>query len=217
MLRSPVRGSSHREQRGSAYGYLTPKLSSTPNFTGRKRGRLLTLDTHPGGVSPLYAEKVIGGDQNLLAIVGYQDEESPGRKIIELADLPPEERKVVLNEVEYKVKCQVGTFGLSAHADGLGITSSVKGLKPGFVLINHGNEESLRGLAKSLAEELPDARIDVAEPLRPYDFVSSPGKRRVYAFRPGISGISLWRDEPLDSRGAADLWKGEPTHAAPQP
>lgn len=158
-----------------------------------------------GGVSPIYAERILEDEKNLLAIVGYQDEESPGRRLLDLAELQKNERTILLNENEYRVRCKVGKFGLSAHADSLGIIASVKALRPDFVLLNHGNEESLEALSQALADELPDTRIEVAGSGGVYEYVLAPGggKRR-YSLKPQVRRIALHKEEPVDPE---ELWQ----------
>ncbi|MDD4791626.1 MAG: MBL fold metallo-hydrolase [Firmicutes bacterium] len=158
-----------------------------------------------GGVSPIYAEKIVESEKNLLAIVGYQDEESPGRRLMDLIDLPESERTIVLNEREHRVRCKVGKFGLSAHADSLGIVASVKALMPNFVLLNHGNEESLAGLSQALADELPDTRIEVADSLGVHEYSAADGgAKRRYSLKPQVHRIALHKEEPVDTE---ELWQ----------
>jgi len=158
-----------------------------------------------GGVSPIYAERIVGNEKNLLAIVGYQDEESPGRRLLDLAELPENERTILLNDTEHQMKCKVEKYGLSAHADSLGIIASVKALKPCFVLVNHGDNESLSQLSQGLADELPDVRIEVADLVQAYEYVPARGSaKRRYSLRPEVHRIALHRDEPVDLE---ELWK----------
>lgn len=63
-----------------------------------------------GGPSVFYAEKLVENQNALIAITGYQDEESPGRKLLELTELPESERKIELNGKEYEVKCKVEKY-----------------------------------------------------------------------------------------------------------
>lgn len=158
-----------------------------------------------GGVSPVYAEKIVASDKNLLAIVGYQDEESPGRRLMDLIDLPDSERTIALNDHEHRVRCKVEKFGLSAHADSLGIVASVKALMPGFVLLNHGTEESLSALSQALADELPDTRIEVAGPSGTYEYLPpGGGGNRRYSLKPQVRRIALHKEEPVDP---GELWQ----------
>ncbi|HAI85596.1 MAG TPA: hypothetical protein DCL63_01235 [Firmicutes bacterium] len=125
-----------------------------------------------GGVSPVYAERIVQGRRNLLAIVGYQDEESPGRRLLDLAGRAQGERFIRLGDAECQVKCKVAKFGLSAHADSLGVAASIKPLEPRFVLVNHGNDESLEAMSETLAAQLPESRVEVAAPGAVYDYAA---------------------------------------------
>ncbi|MBP7868663.1 MAG: MBL fold metallo-hydrolase [Firmicutes bacterium] len=173
-----------------------------------------------GGVSPVYAERIVGGRKNLLAIVGYQDEESPGRRLLDLAGRTEGERVIRLGDAEYQVRCRVARFGLSAHADSLGIAASIKPLAPRLVLVNHGNDESLEAMSEALASQLPEADVRVAIPGQVYEYaadrgVSAEGRRvadangeadggrvtagrpRKYSLNPKLREISMHRDDAV--------------------
>jgi len=173
-----------------------------------------------GGVSPVYAERIVEGRKNLLAIVGYQDEESPGRRLLDLAGRTEGERVIRLGDAEYQVRCRVAKFGLSAHADSLGISASIKPLAPRLVLVNHGNDESLEALSETLASQLPEARVEVAVPGQIYEYaaddgVAAEGRRvaeanadadggratagrpRKYSLNPKLREISMHRDDAV--------------------
>ena len=155
-----------------------------------------------GGVSPVYAERIVEGRKNLLAIVGYQDEESPGRRLLDLANRTEGERTIRLGDAEHQVRCSVAKFGLSAHADSLGITASIKPLAPRFVLVNHGNDESLAAMSEALAAQLPEARVEVAVPGLAYDHAADgsgtiAGRPRKYSLNPKLREVSLHRDDAV--------------------
>ncbi|HNU95052.1 MAG TPA: MBL fold metallo-hydrolase, partial [Bacillota bacterium] len=173
-----------------------------------------------GGVSPLYAERIVEGRKNLLAIVGYQDEESPGRRLLDLAGRKEGERAIRIGDAEYQVRCSVGKFGLSAHADSIGIAASIKPLAPRVVLVNHGNDESLEAMSEALASQLPEARVEVASPGVAYEYaacgdvaaegsMATEGSRtteggmatarrpRKYSLNPKLREISMHRDDAV--------------------
>ena len=71
-----------------------------------------------GGASSAYAQRLASGPENLIAITGYQDEESPGRALLDLArEREASQRVLTLNGQRLQVACQVETYSLSAHAD----------------------------------------------------------------------------------------------------
>lgn len=104
-----------------------------------------------GGASQSYARHWLPGDKNLIAITGYQDEESPGQALMRLALLPQDEpRFFAMSGVQVEVRCKVEQYSLSAHADGMELTGMVAKLKPKLVLPVHGDAAAREALAFSL-------------------------------------------------------------------
>ncbi|WP_391206706.1 MBL fold metallo-hydrolase [Psychrobacillus sp. L4] len=106
-----------------------------------------------GGASSWYAERLVAGDKNAIFITGYQDEESPGRKLLDLAD--GVEKTLELNGSIHQVKCRIGKYGLSAHADANEMNRFIQTLKPTYTLLVHGDDE-----ARSRLGELIDTRFE---------------------------------------------------------
>jgi len=115
-----------------------------------------------GGPSIFYAEKIVQSQNALVAITGYQDEEAPGRKLLELAELPENERKIELNGKEYEVRCRVEKYGLSAHSDRDKILGFLSTLRPRTVIFAHGSEEAISQISDMAVKEL-DANIVVPQ------------------------------------------------------
>jgi Cft2 family RNA processing exonuclease len=113
-----------------------------------------------GGASAYYAERLLSGEKNAILLTGYQDEESPGRKLTELADKPAEERKILLNGQEIAVRCKVEKYNLSAHADQQEIFGFLTAIKPKRTLLTHGQAEARAALAAAL-----DHRLAVSLPV----------------------------------------------------
>ncbi|RYM04668.1 MBL fold metallo-hydrolase [Sporolactobacillus sp. THM7-7] len=101
-----------------------------------------------GGASVWYAERLIGSEKNAIFITGYQDEESPGRKLLNLAD--GETHELELNGTGHEVKCWVGKYGLSAHGDAGELNRFIGMLKPAHTLLVHGDEEARFALNESM-------------------------------------------------------------------
>jgi Cft2 family RNA processing exonuclease len=93
-----------------------------------------------GGASSWYAERLISDEKNAIFLTGYQDEESPGRKLLNIAD--GIENQLELNGTVFPVKCQVGKYGLSAHADSNEMTRFIQSLRPTYTLLVHGDDEA---------------------------------------------------------------------------
>lgn len=128
------------------------------------------------GASPAYARAWLPDPAAALLVVGYQDAESPGRRLLELQpgetlSLPGEgegERTEVL------VQASTGRFHLSAHADRVGLSALIGRRDPGRALLVHGEAGARSSLAKSLG-----GRLDTVLPakLEPIELADS-GRRR---------------------------------------
>ncbi len=105
-----------------------------------------------GGASTFYAARLAGGEGNLIAITGYQDEESPGRRLLELAESSA--RRLVLEGREVEVRCRVETYHLSAHADRNEIVALAARLKPREVVLVHGAAGARSALAREVGRAL---------------------------------------------------------------
>ena len=126
-----------------------------------------------GGASSFYAERMVSDPNNLIAITGYQDEESPGRALLDLTrKTAQEDRVLTLNGEAKAVSCAVESYSLSAHADGGELTSLIRRLSPRTVCLVHGDPEARGALAEALDRILPDG-------------VQTPDNGSVFAFDPG--------------------------------
>jgi Cft2 family RNA processing exonuclease len=104
-----------------------------------------------GGASAVYAADWIRQPKNLIILTGYQDEESPGQALLNLATLPPDQpRQFKLAGIMTDVRCHVESCWLSAHADDAELTSFAARLQPQLILPVHGDGEARESLAKSL-------------------------------------------------------------------
>lgn len=115
-------------------------LSSKPCCIVASSGMLI------GGASSWYAERLVTDEKNAIFITGYQDEESPGRKLLQVAD--GLEDQLELNGTNYPVSCRIGKYGLSAHADANEMNRFVQTLHPTYTLLVHGDDEARQQLAE---------------------------------------------------------------------
>lgn len=150
---------------------LTPRLQRqihkgfAPFFTGMVRSvtnhkqREKLLEGSPacvvtssgmltGGPSAYYASHLAGREDASILITGYQDEEAPGRKLLNLAD--KKEKTIELNGQTITVNCQFDRYSLSAHADGSELTAFVSHLKPRQVALVHGDQEARTSLGQQM-------------------------------------------------------------------
>lgn len=103
-----------------------------------------------GGPSQLYAEKLVSVENACIVLTGYQDEEAPGRKLLELTEEDNEDKVFELNGKSIPLKCSIKKVGLSAHGDKSEIKALADFLSPKNVFLVHGNEEIISSLAKEM-------------------------------------------------------------------
>ncbi|MFV9505608.1 MAG: MBL fold metallo-hydrolase [Oscillochloridaceae bacterium umkhey_bin13] len=186
-----------------------------------------------GGPSVWYAERLIAQPAAAIFFSGYLDDEAPGRRLLDLAEAAPAERRITLNGRDLPVVCEIGRYSLSAHADGDELAAIVRSLQPRTVALVHGDPEARAALAAKLhgmAEVLtpqdgttlrsvpserggrrvsaPPARPAPREPLGNGQPLSEPALERLWtAVRDG-SGVQV-----LSVRDLARAWFGDQVEA----
>ncbi|MDE2697420.1 MAG: MBL fold metallo-hydrolase, partial [Gemmatimonadota bacterium] len=155
-----------------------------------------------GGASSFYAECLAGDAANLIAITGYQDEESPGRALLNLMQArDSEERVLMLNGQRVRVACQVEPYSLSAHADGGELTGLVQRLKPRTCFLVHGDAEARSALSSMVDVYLPEG-VQLPENGGAYSVEAMRTMRqRGYGrrvSRAGIAGGRVLSDDTLE-------------------
>ncbi|MCD7957660.1 MAG: MBL fold metallo-hydrolase [Lachnospiraceae bacterium] len=107
-----------------------------------------------GGPSVEYAKKIAPMENGYIVITGYQDEEAPGRQIVELLDdgmkKAADTRFLTLGGTRVPVRCTLRRAGLSAHADKAEIENLLERLSARNVFLVHGDKEVIPSLAKDL-------------------------------------------------------------------
>ena len=101
-----------------------------------------------GGPAQAYARALAGQPQHAILLTGYQDEESPGRRLQEMAARGRGTLRLGKDKVD--VQCRLATYSLSAHADSGQLVSFVETLDPTQVFLVHGDEEARTSLAAAL-------------------------------------------------------------------
>ena len=104
-----------------------------------------------GGPSQFYAAELATDPKNAIFITGYQDEESPGGKVLALAD--GKERSLRLMERVVHFECQISKYNLSAHADAVQIAALLEKLGPRLCYLVHGDEGARAALAPMISCE----------------------------------------------------------------
>src|SRR5260221_5646000 len=101
-----------------------------------------------GGPSAWYAARLAPNPNASILITGYQDEESPGKKLLDLAE--HKQNTLELGGQQVQVQCSVAKYSLSAHADGGELASYASSLNPRNVALVHGDEEARQALRRLL-------------------------------------------------------------------
>jgi Cft2 family RNA processing exonuclease len=164
-----------------------------------------------GGPSAFFAARLVDRPEASILITGYQDEEAPGRRLLDAAT--GANRTLTLQGKPVTLRCRVEKYGLSAHADGAELAGLVSALKPKAVALVHGDPEARAALAARLRDQtvvlLPRdgetiavkgsggdgvmGRIDVASSPR-HPVTPSPAH-------------PLGKGAPLDTAGLEQLWQ----------
>jgi Cft2 family RNA processing exonuclease len=103
-----------------------------------------------GGPSLSYARALAPKPQNAILLTGYQDEESPGRRLQELTERGSGSIRLGKDKVD--VQCRLGTYSLSAHADEAQLISLTETLNPEHVFLVHGDAAARQSLEKALSQ-----------------------------------------------------------------
>jgi Cft2 family RNA processing exonuclease len=100
-----------------------------------------------GGPSMAYARALAGQPEHAILLTGYQDEESPGRRLQEMAERG--RGSLWLGKDKVDVQCRLGTYSLSAHADESQLINMVETLNPAHVMLVHGDEAARASLEQA--------------------------------------------------------------------
>jgi len=102
-----------------------------------------------GGPSLSYAAALASKPENAILLTGYQDEESPGRRLQELSERGSGSLRLAGQKID--VQCRIATYSLSAHADESQIINLTETLAPEHVLLVHGDAPARASLEKALS------------------------------------------------------------------
>lgn len=135
----PIKNNAHRQEVAE---------SDTPLVVVASSGMLT------GGASVVYARAFAGDERNAIYLTGYQDEESPGRFLQRML----REREAG-GEVGWKLdgktvtlRCELGTYSLSAHADEGELVSIAEAYDAQEIMLVHGDPSARHSLATRLRQ-----------------------------------------------------------------
>ena len=100
-----------------------------------------------GGASVAYAKGLAANEKNAIFLSGYQDAESPGRRLQELTQ---GDTLTFADGTSASVNCQVERFKLSAHSDQGQLLSVIKQVNPKELALVHGEEYALSAMREKV-------------------------------------------------------------------
>lgn len=136
-------------------GKVTRVRSTWDSVRSFKSGVIIaTSGMLTAGPALTWAREVLPDPGSALLLCGYQDEESPGRALMDLMEsigprslgLPDRDGRLV----DVDVLARVDKFGLSAHADRDGLLRLVDEVAPAEVMLVHGYPGKQRRFAEVL-------------------------------------------------------------------
>ncbi len=155
-----------------------------------------------GGPSVQYASHLAASENACIIITGYQDEESPGRQLLNLLENPAD-AKLTLNGTTVPVKCRIEQVGLSAHGDKYEILNLLERLSPRHIYLVHGNPDAMEELGKELAGQDYRRQIYLPECGQSFEF-SLHSKRQQLSFCPAFT---LQRTDAYTPKEEKILWE----------
>ena len=135
----PIRSSQHRQEIAR---------SSQPLVVVASSGMLT------GGASVVYARHFAPDERSAILMTGYQDEEAPGRFLQRMMKerQAGETPTLKLDNATVKVRCEIDTYSLSAHADEMELLSFAEALKADDIMLVHGDPGARHSLATALRQ-----------------------------------------------------------------
>lgn len=135
----PIRNTAHR---------MEIAMSEEPAVVVASSGMLT------GGASVVYAKHFAPDERNAILLTGYQDEEAPGRFLQRIMKERQEGQTPTLkfDDATVKVRCEIGTYSLSAHADEMELVSFADALKADDIMLVHGDPSARHSLATALRQ-----------------------------------------------------------------
>lgn len=131
-----------------------------------------------GGASQFYAQHLAPVAENAIFLTGYQDEEAPGKALQRLVKEhnPEEETRIRLGKESVTVRCEIGSYSLSAHADEDELVSIARALGAKEVLLVHGDASARHSLATALRQRQIITHTPQTGTVREYQFAKKQWK-----------------------------------------
>ena len=117
---------------------------------GKPRCIIASSGMLTGGASVVYAKGLAANEKNAIFLSGYQDAESPGRR---LQQLTQGDTLTFADGTSVAVNCQVERFSLSAHSDQGQLLSVIKQVKPKALALVHGEQNALSAMREKIEKK----------------------------------------------------------------
>jgi Cft2 family RNA processing exonuclease len=107
-----------------------------------------------GGASVVYAKAFASDERNAILLTGYQDEEAPGRFLQRIMREKDKGETPTLNlgKDKVKVRCEIDTYSLSAHADESELINVAEAFGAEEIMLVHGDSGARHSLATGLRQ-----------------------------------------------------------------
>jgi putative mRNA 3-end processing factor len=139
-------------QRATSHArFVTGRDGQRRRICQQKAAIVTTSGMLSGGPAMTYVPEVAPNPTNLVAMTGYQVEDTPGRELLETGSAEFDGRRI-------PVSAQVAQYDFSAHADEAGIRAFLDSYRDATVLVNHGDD------CERFAADLRDDGYDASAP-----------------------------------------------------
>ncbi|MEF8772719.1 MBL fold metallo-hydrolase [Halodesulfurarchaeum sp.] len=146
-----VRDSEALQRAISHARFVTGRDGQRKRIAAQSTAIVTTSGMLSGGPAMTYIPEIRSDPTNLIAMTGYQVQDTPGRELLETGSAEIDNRRM-------RVAAQVEQYDFSAHADRNGLRSFLEPYRDTPVLVNHGDR------CERFAQELQQDGYEVSAP-----------------------------------------------------
>ncbi|MBZ0297778.1 MAG: MBL fold metallo-hydrolase [Anaerolineae bacterium] len=178
-----------------------------------------------GGASVTYAKAWAGDERNAIFLTGYQDEEAPGRFLQTMMRKRQagEEFTLKIDDSAVGVRCEVGTYSLSAHADENELVQYASAFDVEEIMLVHGDPGARHSLATALRQRVRRVQTPRIGQTISFSFAKRPwalGRIKTGEESRPLVASELWEalkgqaGSFFSARELAQMWWGDADRAA---
>lgn len=175
-------------------------------LTGEPKCIIASSGMLVGGPSAFYAKVLAPDKKNAIFLTGYQDEESPGRHLLEIQTGD----SLTLDSEKVPLLCKVARYNLSAHADQIQLCQQVSYMNPTSIVLVHGEPRALQSLReKLLSRHLVYVPMngDTFDPLATPEWMSEAKRLFLDAEQARFRGTLSFNGNEIIFRFGSDLFR----------